>query len=245
MKSNSTCKLGAIVVVLSLLCPTIALGGGLSVVVYDNFDDGNFDGWLSTPYWGWAGTLPNVVSSPEGYALQGVGSGYSQDPGLEVYISHPVTLSNVGALRIEMRARSGSQWPNASEILLTRGNDAYLFADYGEGNQMAQFVANINGTWGPDCRYPINATPWHDFAWARDAIGWWSLSIDGQELWHNFVQENRLTSFDGIGLHPLRNQSEIEWVRVTAEVVPVPGAVLLGAIGLGFANYMLKRRSVS
>jgi hypothetical protein len=29
------------------------------------------------------------------------------------------------------------------------------------------------------------------------------------------------------------------------QVVPLPGAVLLGTIGLGFANYLLKRRSAS
>lgn len=61
---------------------------------------------------------------------------------------------------------------------------------------------------------------WHDFAWTRDVDGWWSLSIDGQEVWHNFCQDNRLTSFDPIGIHVLRNQSEIEWVRISVSEPP-------------------------
>jgi hypothetical protein len=201
MRSNRFFQLNIVVAVLSLLYPTMALGN-LSVV-YDNFDDGTFDGWLPTAYRGWVGASPDVVPSPEGYALQGVGSGYSQDPGLEVYVSHPVSWNNVGALTVEMRARAGSQWPNTSEILLTHGNDIYQFDDYGEANQMALFHPWINGAWGPEYRYHIDAGSWHDLAWVRDGAGWWSLSIDGQEVWHDFVQDDQLTSFDGIGLHPL------------------------------------------
>jgi len=62
------------------------------------------------------------------------------------------------------------------------------------------------------------AYEWHDFAWSRDSNGWWSLSIDGQIQAANFYQDNQLTSFDKVGLHILRNQSEIEWVRISGQI---------------------------
>jgi len=61
----------------------------------------------------------------------------------------------------------------------------------------------------------MDTTVWHDFAWCRDADGWWSLSIDGAVVWEDFARDSQLTSFDTISLHILRDQSEIEWVRIS------------------------------
>jgi hypothetical protein len=189
---------------------------------FDDFDDGDYDGWSVThPKTGDPATAPDIVPSPEGYSLRGVGSGYSHDPGLNVFLTYPLAINNAGQLKVEMRAKSGPQWPNSAWVVLLSGDDSYSFGDYGEGNQWAQFTPNVGGVseW---YNYSINANVWHDFAWTRDADGWWSLSIDGSLVWEDFCQDNRLTSFDPIGLHILRNQSEIEWVRISGVcVIPV------------------------
>lgn len=202
-----------------LLCPSMSWGDW-SVLFFDDFDDGDYNGWSAThPQTGDPVTPPDVVSSPEGYSLRGVGSGYSQDPGLNVWLTYPLLMSNAGELKIEMRAKSGPQWPNSAWVYLISGADYYAFGDYGESNQWAQFHPNIGGEseW---YNYSINANVWHDFAWTRDTDGWWSLSIDGQEVWHNFCQDNQLTSFEPVGIQVLRNQSEIEWVRISTSEPP-------------------------
>lgn len=90
--------------------------------------------------------------------------------------------------------------------------------------------------------YSFNPNDWHDYSWARDADGWWSLSIDDILMSENFYQDNQLTSFTTINLWLTRDQSEIEWVRISGNVVPVPGAFLLGSIGVGFAGWMFRRK---
>lgn len=189
----------------------------------DDFNDGNYDGWSPThPITGDPATPPDVVPSPQGYSLRGIGSGYSPDPGLNVWLTYPLQISNASELKVEMRAKSGPQWPNSAWVVLVSGDDSYSFGDYGEGNQWAQFTPNVGGVseW---YNYSINANVWHDFAWTRDADGWWSLSIDANLVWEDFCRDNRLTSFDRIGVHILRNQSEIEWVRISGVcAIPVP-----------------------
>jgi hypothetical protein len=194
--------------------------GSVTEVFFDDFDDGDYDGWSAThPTTGDPATAPDVVPSPQGYSLRGIGSGYSPDPGLNVFLTYPLQISNASELKIEMRAKSGPQWPNSAWLVLISGDDSYSFGDYGEGNQWAQFTPNVGGVseW---YNYSINANVWHDFAWTRDADGWWSLSIDGNLVWEDFCQDNRLTSFDRIGIHVLRNQSEIEWVRISVSEPP-------------------------
>jgi N-acetylneuraminic acid mutarotase len=209
-----------------LLCPSMSCGDW-SVLFFDDFDDGNYNGWSVThPSSGEPTTPPDVVSSPEGYSLRGVGSGYSQDPGQNVWLMYPLLISNIGELKIEMRAKSGPEWPNSAWVYLISGADHYAFGDYGEGNQYAEFFIRIDGVseW---YNYSINANVWHDFAWTRDADGWWSLSIDGQVEAPNFHQDNQLTSFEPIGIQVFRNQSEIEWVRISSVSEPNCEWVLL------------------
>jgi hypothetical protein len=213
----NSAKICLALVAFILLSPSISWGDW-SVLLFDDFDDGNYNGWSAThPVSGDPVTPPDVVSSPEGYSLRGVGSGYSQDPGLNVWLTYPLLISNAGELKIEMRAKSGPQWPNSAQVRLFNGGDYYSFVDYGESNQWAQFHTFINSQnyW---YNHSINANVWHDFAWTRDADGWWSLSIDGQVEAPNFHQDNQLTSFEPIGIHVLRNQSEIEWVRISGGV---------------------------
>lgn len=255
MRSSGIFKVGTIVAALSVLCPTMVLGD-LSVVLNDNFDDGNYDGWTVGDPFAPPGSdirAPAIVSSPEGYALRGTGSGYGANWCNE--LTRNLSLNSIGRLTIEMRAKSGPQLPNQVYVQLGQGDwpnqTEYMVVDYGEGNRAADWVRYTQlgpGAGDQDLyRWPIGnrAYEWHTFAWTRDRDGWWSLSIDGLVEAPRFRQDASLTSFDGIVLTMFHDQSELEWVRVSAEAVPLPGAVVLGAIGLGFANYLLKRRSVS
>ena len=217
MEFPNSSKICLALVAFILLCPSMSWGDW-SVLLFDDFDDGDYDGWSATqPETGEPVTPPDVVSSPEGYSLRGVGSGYSQDPGSYVWLTYPLLISNAGELKIEMRAKSGPQWPNSAWVYLISGADKYYFGDYGEGNQWAQFCSSVNSQ-NYYYNHPINANVWHDFAWTRDADGWWSLSMDGQVEAPNFHQDNQLTSFEPIGVQVFRNQSEIEWVRISGGV---------------------------
>jgi hypothetical protein len=222
MKTAILTKFALVLAALCLVCPGMSRAG-LPVLFYDNFDDGNFDGWSPTyPTTGDPATPPDVVPSPQGYSLRGIGSGYypTDDPGLTVLLSHPVSLSNVGELSIEFRAKSGPQWPNQAQVWLVSGKDCYLVIDYGESNKRADWLISVNGQTQHYFSYSIGnlAYEWHDFAWTRNADGWWSLSIDGQIQAANFYQDNQLTSFDKVGMHIVRNQSEIEWVRISGQI---------------------------
>lgn len=109
MKLGNVFKIALVSLVFALLCQGISWAS-LPVLFFDNFDDGNFDGWSATyPTTGDPATPPDVVPSPQGYSLRGVGSGYypPDDPGLTVLLSHPVSLNNVGELSIEFRASRG------------------------------------------------------------------------------------------------------------------------------------------
>jgi hypothetical protein len=131
-----------------------------------------------------------------------------------------VSLSNVGELAIEFRAKSGPQWPNQAQLWLVSGKNIYIVHDYGESNKRADWLISVNGQTQYEFNYSIGnlAYEWHDFAWSRDGNGWWSLSIDGQIQAADFYQDNQLTSFDKVGMHIVRNQSEIEWVRISGQI---------------------------
>ena len=223
-------------VLLFIACLAFALVGSLGssiawanlpVVFEDNFDDGNIDGWSGWHPVDGPRPLPDVNPSPEGYAVWGVGSGGGSDPGLSVFITHPVSFDATGGLKIEMRAKSGSQSPNVAQLHLWSGYDIYAVYDWGEGNKRADWVAVVDGVEG-SYRHSIGnmAYEWHDYAWTRDAAGWWSLSIDeGLVDVPNFYQDSQLNTFDNVSIHVLRDQSAIEWVRISA--IPEPSSLVL------------------
>ena len=188
----------------------------LAVLFYDDFDDGNLDGWKATSPDGDPGTRVDIVASPQGYAVRGVGRGYSQ-PGLDTWLMHPLKTSGLEEISLEIRAKSGSKWPSqASVFLIKKTGDAYRGIVWGEANKRVDFVANHKGVEEINWTHGIgrNAYRWHDYAWTRDANGWWSLYIDGSLEKKNFYQDNKLTSSNNVALFPLRNQAKIEWVRI-------------------------------
>jgi hypothetical protein len=215
--------------------------------VYDNFDDGNYNGWVVTnppdvPDVTFIG--PDIVTSPEGYALRGIGSGNGADPGLYVFLAKPFVAGKIGPVKLEMRALSGKEVPNAASLSLYSGILGWYEGSlHGDALQPAQFGVVIP----PAAEYfthPINAGVWHDFAWSRSADGWWSLRIDGDEVAHNFHQDSQLTSFSQVGLGLLRDQTQVEWVRVsaTAAAAVTPGSGDASA-GLAIEPNVLNLRS--
>lgn len=224
MKRSNALKICLVFVGFIFFCPNMSWGD-LPILFFDDFDDENYDGWsLTSPTSGNPTNPPDVVPSPQGYSLRGVGSGYSQDPGLNVGLTHPFSVTNVSEIKIEMRAKSGPQWPNQVVVYIVSGSDYYYVRDYGElgENETADWYSWVDGSEQNYRKYiGSQSFEWHDFAWTRDADGWWSLSMDDVVVWENFGQDNQLTSFDKIGIHLLRNQSEIEWVRISGISEPI------------------------
>jgi len=215
-------NIGLVLAVLTLLCPAISWGDWVTVL-FDDFDDGDYSGWSVTFPGTHPASPPDIVPSPEGYSLRGVGSGYSMDPGLHARISKPIALTSAMEIQVEFRAKSGPQWPNVAKVYLFSGEDFYCLFDQGESQQAAFFMTYLHPGPGEYSSFvSITANDWHDFSWIRDTNGWWSLSIDNTEVAHNLLQDDRLLSFDLFGVEVLRNQTEIEWVRVSIPEPAVP-----------------------
>ncbi len=71
---------------------------------------------------------------------------------------------------------------------------------------------------------------WHDYAFTRDADGYWSIGLDGvaQSTTPGDIFDNDLTSFDTIRVQVIRDDSYLEWVRIST---PEPGTLSFLAIG--------------
>jgi len=201
----------------------------LPVLFFDDFDDGNYSGWTVTDIRGAADVrAPDVVASPEGYSVRGTGSGYQPD--WSCYLARPISLPNAREISIEVRARSGPAWPNAASACLFDGQDSYQGMVYGESNRKADFLVYV----GPGeyvYRHDIGdrAYDWHTYAWTRDSEGWWSLSIDGVVEAADFRQNLEITSLDHVELVLHRDQSEIEWVRISGVAEPTEGWIAFGS----------------
>ena len=110
MKAANPLKIGYLAIAITLLYPGISWCINWNVILFDDFDDGNIDGWITeNPLNGNPTTAPDIVPSPEGYSLRGVGSGYSNDPGLNVILMQQLSIPDAAELKIEMRdiARAG------------------------------------------------------------------------------------------------------------------------------------------
>jgi hypothetical protein len=220
-------------VVLAIVFLGVPAVAGQATLFYDSFDDGNYNGWSLAGIPGRYGGAPAIVASPEGYAISGKYTGYA-DNHTDALI-YPLTFSAT-ELTVEMRAKSGSSWPSAAAVQVYSGSDYltssfYECIDYGESFKCAQFSRYEGPVWstayGDRFSIGTQAYVWHDFKWARDSAGWWSLYMDGQLKQANFRQDTNLTSFSGVAICPTRDQSAIEWVRVT----PEPASLSLLALG--------------
>lgn len=101
------------------------------ILLHDNFDEGDYDGRRVDT--GWPSCVqylvePEVVVSPEGYAVRGIGSGYGISPCPSIMCDLP---ANSGTeLKIEVRAKSGSNAPNSADLILWSGDSGYRFIGY-------------------------------------------------------------------------------------------------------------------
>ncbi len=211
--------------IVSVLAVSQASAGPLpNVVLYDNFDDGNYDGWsvtdprgISTP------AAPTIVPvSGGGYAVAANGFG-------EAMIFHPISVSST-PFRVEMRARS----TRVTEVWMCHGADFYQMMDYGE-NHVVRVAKQIEGVGDTAFLWQTIANPhdWHTFQFSRDVQGWWSLNMDdGALVVDDFAQDTEFTSFDGVAfmLRPFggNETSAIDWVRVS---IPEPATLSLLAVG--------------
>jgi hypothetical protein len=211
------------------------------IVLYEDFDSGTY-GAFSLAGFRSSGYGPDVVSSPAGYSIRGVSSGYNNATFGDFLIC-PVNINNALEVSIEMRAKSGPSWPNWAAIILRNAgtsyyNESYEGMDYGESgrpgdSQQDRFYVNTPAVNYYLYGYDIGAMAyeWHDFRWSRDATGWWSMFIDGQPFKTDIVQDTRYMDFGAVLLDVGRNQSEIEWIRVSATPVPEPATLSLLALG--------------
>ena len=243
MKSVDVIKITLSLVLLTFVCPS-ALRADLTELLYDDFDDGDYIGWNTVwPVTHVPSDAPDIVKistdpAPEVYSLRGVGSGYGIDR--QDLISRDFSVSNVSELEIEVRSKSGPQWPNSASVGLYSGPDIYYVSISGESHNYAQWGSAIGGE-EHLLPYSFNPNDWHDYSWTRDADGWWSLSIDDVLMSENFWQDNQLTSFTEISLSLTRDQSYIDWVRISGNVVPAPGAILLVILGLSITGVKLRK----
>jgi hypothetical protein len=219
----------------------------LPELFFDDFDDGNYDGWVAdSPYFD-IFAPPDLLPSPEGYAVWGVGQGYGQDDGLSTALSHPLNLSNVAELAIEMRATTGPGWPSAAQVDLYQGTqDYYGGFVQGEGERQAAFLIMEDGAgdqWTYTYGLDDEAYNWHDYRWERDADGWWSFYLDGALIAANYHQHSEFADFDWLELYPLRSEAAIEWVRIRGNIVPTPGS--LAILALGTIGIVRRSRPVS
>jgi hypothetical protein len=209
------------------LCTDQALAGQLQTVIYDNFDDGNYDGWIVGGAYAMPYTAPDIVPSDQGFAIAG------KAPTDSTWIYYPLSFTAV-ELSISFRAKSAPGWPNYSSVPLWYSPVpmAYQLMDYGEFDRLDlwRYQGAVD-----EVSLPLNgeAAVWHVYTATRDAQGWWSLSIDGQVQAANVVQDNRWMSFDSVGLGVASAGSLIDWVEVRAVPVPEPATLtLLGLVGL-------------
>ena len=230
------------------LCSLFAMAepaqADLIELFYDDFDDGTIDEWIIWSPWGSsAWSAPDVVASPEGYALRGFGQGYGNDPGLHSRISTSMIAETTGPLLIEFRGKVGPGWPSNIGVRIGDDTNRYRLGVQGETHAESRdlsFSWNVYGSEGNfDDVYFLGdeAFNWHTYGVERDVAGNWSVLMDGEVVLSNFALEaDPLLSFMYIELEVQRSEAYMEWVRISG--IPTPGALAL----LELAGLVERRR---
>ena len=184
------------------------------VVLYDDFDDGNYDGWSVQDPRGYndppaSPRIVQIASDPDNYAIAAKGTGESQ-------VFYPVTIDDGLQVCVEMRAKA----TRTTAVWLCRGVDFYQMQNYGE-RDWAYMNKHVDNAEANLVTHHIATDPeeFHLLAFSRDREGWWSLTLDGILVKKNFARDTSLTSFDGVSLmlRPMGMDegAMIDWVRVS------------------------------
>jgi hypothetical protein len=207
---------------------------GLTPVFVDSWIDGDWYDWSVSSAYSETLVGPDVVTGGEDNVLRGVGQGYQppDDPGLRCGISHVLSLQDAQRVRVEYRARSGVQWPNNVIATLTNSDgERSMFRLMGESTHYSAQTLNL-GWWSvgeendhwldPPVYIGDAAEEFHTYAWERDDVGWWFIYMDNVLVRRISPGHGVITNFDAIEVRPLRNQTEIDWVRVSIDVQSGP-----------------------
>ena len=193
---------------------------GPNIRLFEGFEAGDFADWtIDSPFGPVDGLeAPDVATSPMDYALRGTRQGETT-PDYQNWLTRPLELANAHELVIEMRAKSGPGAVNSVSLYLLDGQDAYRFGVAGGGVDQAQWGATVARAANTH-EYELDgrADEWHTYRWTRDAEGWWSMAIDDHVELPRFAQDAQITNFDTAAIRLRRDQSEIEWVRVSAQI---------------------------
>lgn len=193
-------------------------------VFYDDFDDGIADGWTALDA---GGLLPTVVRSPEGFALRG--SGHGDGTPFTERLLRRLPVANAVEISVEYRAKAGPGAGNVAEALILEGNSIdegvhYWMWARGASSMTADWIVGDYGyVYNHDLGEMVHE--WHDYRWSRDASGFWTFSIDGQIAATRFRRDLQISNFETLVLGVGRDESEIEWIRVTGRCDPPPPAV--------------------
>ena len=201
-------------------------------VLHDDFDDNDISDWQNSD---WAGTSrPSPDISGGIISGQDSGHGGPTDPGSWAFKDIGATDVTQG-FRWESRAVSGSGWPNFATAYLADDwgtvADMYQIRIYGEGNRRLDLLKYDMGTETYLGTYSLGPSvhDWQTYAIERDALGEWTLYIDGVEQTRaSFTPDMTHTRFTHVGLEMLKSGSKFDEVELSV----TPDSSPLGVLGL-------------
>jgi len=133
------------------------------------------------------------------------------------------------------------------------GFEGYRFMVYGESNQrialMKYYYVGDTMTDEVLFSWSHNVVADQTYRLRRDGLGNWSLSYgnaDGSNMQVaaiGSVPDSTFNNFGHVGVYMLRNQSALDYVEVSA--IPVPGAAILGMIGIGMVGAFTRKRRLA
>ncbi len=221
-------------------------------VLHDDFDDNDISDWQNSD---WAGTSrPSPDISGGIISGQGSGHGGPTDAGSWAF-------KDIGAVdvtqgfRWECRAVSGSGRPNFATAYLADDwgtvADMYQIRIYGESNRRLDLLKYDMGTETYLGTYTLGSSvhDWHTYAIERDALGEWTLYIDGvEQTGASFTPDMTHTRFTHVGLEMLKSGSKFDEVELSVTPESSPAGLLgLSVLPLGIyaGTEMLKSGSKS